>query len=168
MGFQKGRTIKLVEDEEDPSTIIYQQVIGRRKARDLIKLQTAKMDAMKILWGRLNEWILEETKDILIFIDALKRTNNSAILPDINPCEARIKKIQRTYFRKIITPMKKFDKVRSESSEEEHCREYRAALDNTFGLIIELRQIRETIDIIYTYMFLRTSSQDEDTTNYIT
>jgi hypothetical protein len=117
---------------------------------------------MKILAEQLREWIIEETKDLLILIGALKNRQNQGITTEIVPYEKRIKEIQRTFLRKTISPLKKLGQGSSSAkTEEEHCRKFRIALDNVFGQILELREIRESLDAITTAVFSMESQRGE-------
>lgn len=142
---------KLEENGEDITVLIettLKQVNSRRRNRDQVLLRVCKRNAMKILADDLREWITQEAKDILIVIEILKATKNPAVLAEINPHEVKVKEIQNNFVRRVITPMRKFAKGSSGAkNEEEHCRQFRIALDNVFGMILELQKIREQTDI---------------------
>jgi hypothetical protein len=70
---------------------------------------------------------------------------------DYTRLEERTIEIQRTFARQVITPMKRFARGSSGArNEEEHCRRFRAALDNVFATVLELTRIRDQTDAILT------------------
>jgi hypothetical protein len=109
------------------------------------------MDAMNLMADNFREWIFQETKDLFEVIGVLAKMNVKGITDELKIYEARIKQIQKTYARKIILPMRQIEKGGSGAKhEEEHCRKFRTALDNAFGLMLELRSIRLVLDTFET------------------
>jgi len=93
------------------------------------------------------EWIFQETKDLLQVVDLLKKANVQGITDEMKTYETRIKQIQKSYAKKVILPMRQLERGSSGAKhEEEHCRKFRIAIDNAFGLILELRNIRLVLD----------------------
>lgn len=137
------------DEDEDESMRILREVKMRQISRDQYRLRYAKMNAMKLMVDNFREWIFQETKDLLEVINVLNNANVQGITDELKIREARIKQIQKTYLRRVILPMRKLERGGSGAiHEEEHCRKFRIALDNAFGLILELREIRLVLDTL--------------------
>jgi len=158
-------------NEEDNNALVetsLRQVNSRRRSRDQVLLRVSKKNAMKILADDLRDWITQEAKDTLIVIEILKATQNPSVLNEINPCETRVKEIQRTFARQIIAPMKRFARGSSGArNEEEHCRRFRIVLDNVFALVLELCRIREQTDAILATIPSLSRVQESGTPEYV-
>jgi hypothetical protein len=134
------------EEENDAERILH-EVKMRQISRDQHRLRYTKMSAMNLMTDNFREWIFQETKDLLIVIEILKKAKLKGITDELTIHETRIKQIQKSYSKKIILPMRHLERGGSGAKhEEEHCRKFRIALDNAFGLILELRSIRQVLD----------------------
>jgi len=101
---------------------------------------------MRTLADDFNEWIVGEIKDILLTLEILKSLGHQGINTELQHCEARVKKMQETYMRKVISPMRKIARGTSGgANEEERFRKFQIAMDNVIGTIQELTKIRENL-----------------------
>ena len=158
-----------MSENDDEILKTLEEIRERRRNRDKYYLRLSKMQAMRNLAEDFKEWIFQETKDLLIVLEILKSTGNQGIMAEMDVYEKRIKEIQRTYIRKVITPMKKIGRGSSGvHTEEEHCRKFRVTLDTTFGVILELQKIRENLEtMVITISYIATgTSASKDT--YVT
>lgn len=150
------------ESDEDSVLKAFRDANGRRRNRDQVYLRTSKMNAMTILAYGFREWIVQEAKDLLMLIETLRKMNNQGIIAEISFHEGRIREIQRTFMKKTIAPMKKVGQGGTGAkNEEEHCRKFRIALDNVFGVILELQEIRKSLDAIFATIFSMESQRRE-------
>lgn len=157
----------MTEDEEDELLRTFKQVNRRRRNRDQWLLRSPKMSAMNLMADGFKEWILQESKDLLEIAEALKNSNKG-IANEVDSYELRIRKIQKTYMKKVIVPMRKLEKGGSIAlnEEEEHCRKFRIALDNVFGVVLEMREIRSILDGITVALF-SVQTQKAESQKYI-
>jgi gamma-glutamylcysteine synthetase len=134
---------------DDLAELQYRQVKVRQRNRDQV-FRWTRMKVMENTCTDMNNWLTEECKDLIILMDIFKVKGNPNLKADMLECEKRILEIQRTFPHQIIAPMKKIAKGSSEAkNEEEYARKFRVALDNAFGVALELRKIREKTDTAY-------------------
>lgn len=137
---------------DDIMETTFRQVRGRQIGRDQI-FRYSRAKVMENTCSDLREWITEEVKDLLIVLDIFKLKGNPNIRAEMGECEKRVKEIQRGFPQQVIAPMRKIAKGSSGAkNEEEYTRKFRSALDNAFGVALELRKIREKTESAYRAM----------------
>ncbi len=152
---------------EEEFIVIYEKIIKRRGQRDQLYLRKSKMDAMRNFSEDWKEWIFQETKDLLIIIDRLKRLGNPGLTQAVNEIETRIRDIQSDYSRKIISPMKRYSKGKKAcKNEEEHFRFFRNIVENAENIVLELQSIRSNLSDM-ALVFLGSKYRDIENVSYI-
>ena len=153
-------------DEESPAQKLH-KIRLRCISRDQNFLRFPRKNAMRTLADDFNEWIVGEIKDTLMTLEILKSLGHQGINTELQHYEDRVKKIQETYMRKVITPMRKIGRGTSGgANEEEYFRKFQTAIGDVIGTIQELTKIREnltamtvTIECLATESTSRSSNQ---------
>jgi gamma-glutamylcysteine synthetase len=137
---------------DDLMEMTFRQVRARQIGRDQV-FRYSRTKVMENTCSDLGEWITQEIKDLLIVLEIFKVKGNRNIKAEMNDCEKRVREIQHTFPRQVIAPMKKIAKGSSGAkNEEEYARRFRSALDTAFGVVLELRKIREKTESAYRAM----------------
>lgn len=140
----------MTEEGEEPAPTERLHAIRMRSIhRDRDFLRLPRKNAMRGLAEDFNEWIVQETRDLLETLDVLKRLEVQGINAELQPYERRVKDIQKNHVRRVILPMRKIGRGTSGGkNEEEHCRKFQTALSTVFGTMQELIKIRENLTMI--------------------
>ena len=146
------------------------KLVDRRRAeRDQIYLRKCKMDAMRNFADDWKEWILQETRDLFIVIERIKSLGNPVWTQAVDRLETRVREIQTTYSRRVISPMKTYSRGRSSSRDEaEHFQKFRFAMEKAECLVLELKNMRTTLEsIVHGIIGSYVGSDEEVETPYI-
>ena len=134
---------KIDEEFQTEITLIYQ----RRNYRDRNFLRQGKMVAMRELEWHWKEWIVAETKDLIIITERLKNAKNLVMRGTIRSADKKLREIQVMTARKIISPMKKLGEGNTKSKSEKEClQKLESAVINACKIIHELNDLRVIIE----------------------
>lgn len=119
-------------------------IVRRRMLRDSRRLRTPKLYFLRNFADDTQEWVIQETKDILLVCEHLMQYNNQSVNLTIVPLTERALAIRKTYVRKVISPLRKTEKgVRNEA---EHWMRFRQVVEPAINLILELLSMRPTLE----------------------
>jgi len=140
---------------QDPTKVLIddlQKSIVRRSYRDGLYLRKPKIDVMQRLASDYRDWFYAEIQDLLAVIGKLRPiVAHPTVNVRLQAVETNVRNISQTYMKKAINPMKRLaGKASKAKTEEEHYGMFKIALDNAWGLIVELRGIRHELDIMVT------------------
>lgn len=126
---------------------IQREIQSERADRDEYYIRTTRNRMLKDFAQQSREWLLEETRDLLEIIKAMKNLENPMLVAYATAIEKRILEIRKNHNRKIISPMISMSKRKSSSTTEaEHYDKIFHLMENTSTIIQEILDYRIKLD----------------------